>query len=89
MEYIGLLGGVIMFAGGMWYLERQRVQAAVRGEHFVAGPRDHISLDNSEDECHPRWQLAAGHSAIGAGTADNHPAAFDYRLVRRSDTGVC
>jgi len=58
MEYIGLLGGVIMFAGGMWYLERQRVQAAARGEHFVPSPRDHISLENSEDEDHPRWQLA-------------------------------
>jgi len=56
--WLGLLGGVIMFACGMWYLERQRVRAAAMGEHFVPGPRDHISLDNSEDEDHPPWYFA-------------------------------
>lgn len=56
--WFGLLGGVLMFAGGMWYLERQRVRAAAMGEHFVPGPRDLISLDSSQDEDHPRWYLA-------------------------------
>ena len=40
--WLGVFGGGLMFVGGMWYLERQRILAAHNGEHFVAGPRDRI-----------------------------------------------
>ena len=56
--WLGVAGAVIMFGGGMWYLERQRVLAAQNGEHFVPGPRDRMSGDGSEAEPHPPWQLA-------------------------------
>jgi H+/gluconate symporter-like permease len=40
----------------MWYLERQRLLAAQRGEGFVAGPRDRITeVDEAE---YPHWPLA-------------------------------
>jgi H+/gluconate symporter-like permease len=42
----------------MWYLERQRVLAAQKGEHFVPGPRDRIADGTGEDAEHPPWQLA-------------------------------
>jgi H+/gluconate symporter-like permease len=51
--WLGLLGGALMFAGGIWYLERQRVLAANRGEHFTPGPRDRIAgIDERE---YPHW----------------------------------
>ncbi len=56
--WLGLLGAAIMFCGGMWYLERQRVRAAANGEHFVPGPRDQIAVDGSGDGDHPPWQMA-------------------------------
>jgi H+/gluconate symporter-like permease len=56
--WLGLVGGAIMFFGGMWYLERQRVLAAQRGEHFVPGPRDRLSPGEGEDAVPPRWYLA-------------------------------
>lgn len=54
--WLGLLGGGLMFAGGIWYLERQRVLAAQRGEHFQAGPRDRIT--DIEESAFPAWPLA-------------------------------
>lgn len=54
--WLGLLGGGLMFAGGIWYLERQRLLAAARGEHFQAGPRDRIA--EIEDSAYPHWALA-------------------------------
>ncbi|MFK8019750.1 MAG: GntP family permease [Pseudomonadales bacterium] len=54
--WLGLAGGVSMFASGIWYLERQRGLAAANGEGFEAGPRDRI-LELSDDEM-PHWLLA-------------------------------
>jgi len=54
--WLGMAGGVMMFAGGMWYLERMRRQAAERGEGFVAGPRDRIVELNEAD--YPHWLIA-------------------------------
>jgi H+/gluconate symporter-like permease len=54
--WLGLAGGAMMFAGGMWYLERMRLQAAARGEGFVAGPRDVV--DAVKDTDHPHWLLS-------------------------------
>ena len=54
--WLGLLGGGMMFAGGIWYLERQRLLAAERGEHFTPGPRDRIT--EVEDADYPHWFLA-------------------------------
>jgi len=54
--WLGLLGGGLMFAGGIWYLERQRVLAAARGEHFTPGPRDRLT--EIEESAYPAWMLA-------------------------------
>ncbi len=54
--WLGLLAAVIMFGGGMWYLESQRKLAAARGEGFVPGPRDRMELPADEDM--PAWPLA-------------------------------
>jgi H+/gluconate symporter-like permease len=55
--WIGIAASVMMFAAGMWYLERGRLTAARRGEHFVAGPNDRIvDLDASD---YPAWMLAS------------------------------
>lgn len=37
---LGLLAAAIMFGLGMWYLERERIKAAQRGENFVPAPHD-------------------------------------------------
>lgn len=54
--WLGVLGGGIMLAGGIWYLERQRLSAAERGEHFTPGPNDRLS--GLRDEEYPAWPLA-------------------------------
>ena len=54
--WLGIFGGGLMFAGGMWYLERQRRLAAQNRDHFVPGPRDRISEPNEGDV--PHWLLA-------------------------------
>jgi H+/gluconate symporter-like permease len=56
--WIGMVGAIVMFSVGMWYLERQRVLAAKNGEHFVPGPRDRISTKNEDYQYRPPWQLA-------------------------------
>ncbi len=56
--WLGLLGALIMFSGGMWYLERQRRQAAQNGEHFVPGPNDRISTIEEGGSNHMHWLLA-------------------------------
>tara|TARA_R110002110_G_scaffold166675_1_gene367483 strand:- start:46584 stop:47957 length:1374 start_codon:yes stop_codon:yes gene_type:complete len=51
--WIGLLGGILMFGLGMWYLERGRAKAERDGEHFVAGPNDRMA---AIDPAHyPHW----------------------------------
>ncbi len=49
----GLIGGALMFALGIWYLERQRLKAEANGESFVASPNDTIST--IEDSEYPSW----------------------------------
>ena len=56
--WLGLIGAAIMFGGGMWYLERQRLQASRNGEHFVPGPMDRISNTPGDDAEHPRFSVA-------------------------------
>lgn len=55
--WIGIIGGVLMFALGIWYLERRRQQALREGEHFVAGPGDKIST--IDERGYPHWLLAS------------------------------
>ncbi len=55
--WLGILGAVIMFGIGMWYLERQRHLAKAKGEHFVPGPRD--KLESPDPGVMPNWKLAA------------------------------
>lgn len=56
-SWLGLLGGSLMFAGGMWYLERQRHAAVAAGEVFEPGPNDVIPTDDGEQGL-PSWKLA-------------------------------
>ena len=56
--WLGIAGGLLMFGGGMWYLERQRLRAAANGEHFVAGPADSISNIEQEGGSYPHWALS-------------------------------
>jgi len=56
--WLGLLGSLIMFGLGMWYLEAQRHRAIARGEGFEPGPMDrHIAVDPGESG-YPHWVLA-------------------------------
>lgn len=56
--WLGLFGGFLMFASGMWYLERERVRAEVRGERFRPGPLDRIPERGSDTGDHPNWVVA-------------------------------
>jgi len=56
--WLGLFGGVLMFAGGMWYLERERLRAVAAGERFHAGPLDRIPEKGSDTSHYPHWALA-------------------------------
>ncbi len=57
--WYGLAGGALMFAGGMWYLERQRRIAAANSEHFQPAPSDPISSAEAGDPGYPHWLPAA------------------------------
>ena len=65
---LGLLGGSIMFAFGIWYLERQRVRARAAGEGFVPGPADRIPDLASIDKELPHWALAVVPLVLVIGT---------------------
>ncbi len=54
--WLGIVGGLIMFVLGIWYLERQRMKAQHAGEGFVAGPNDKIVEIDTHD--YPHWALA-------------------------------
>ena len=56
--WLGVIGGLCMFVGGIWYLERQRKLARANGEHFVPGPGDQISNIEAEGGSYPHWALA-------------------------------
>lgn len=56
--WLGIVGGLGMFGGGMWYLERQRLRAKANGEHFVAGPGDIISNIEEEGGSYPNGFVA-------------------------------
>lgn len=56
--WLGIVGALCMFGGGMWYLERQRLRAQANGEHFVAGPRDVISNVEEEGGNYPNALLS-------------------------------
>jgi len=66
--WYGLGGGALMFAGGMWYLERQRRIAAANGEHFQPAPSDPVSTANAGDPGYPHWLPAALPLALVLGT---------------------
>lgn len=55
---LGLVGGIIMFVLGIWYLERQRVRARAAGEGFNPGPADRIPDLATIDRDLPHWALA-------------------------------
>ncbi len=57
--WYGLLGGIVMFILGMWYLERERKRAEANGEGFVAAPTDRVSTIDPEDPDYPNWRKAA------------------------------
>ena len=54
---LGIVGGAIMFAVGMYYLERERVKAKANGEGFEPGPLDKVENIVASDDM-PKWQMA-------------------------------
>ena len=64
--WIGLFAGVLMFVGGIWYLEGQRKAAQRRGEGFEPGPRDDLQTGN--EATWPHWALACVPLAVVLGT---------------------
>ncbi len=54
--WLGIVGGLIMFVLGIWYLERQRIKAQDAGEGFVPGPKDRIVEIDTHD--YPHWAMA-------------------------------
>jgi H+/gluconate symporter-like permease len=56
--WLGLFGGALMFASGMWYLERERARAAARGEGFQPGPLDRISEKGGDSGNYPHWLMS-------------------------------
>lgn len=56
--WLGIMGALCMFGGGMWYLERQRLRAKANGEHFEAGPGDIISNIEEEGGNYPNALLS-------------------------------
>jgi len=54
--WLGMIGGITMFAVGLWYLETQRRLAHDRAEGFEPGPRDQLIDVNAEPL--PHWALA-------------------------------
>lgn len=65
---IGIMGGAIMLTLGIWYLERERVRAAEKGDGFVAGPRDIIPEGGLSDPEMPSWRLSIIPLAVVLGT---------------------
>jgi len=57
--WLGLLGGLIMFGLGIWYLERERLRAYENGESFELGPKDQILEIGKEDFKYPHWLIAS------------------------------
>lgn len=55
---IGLLAAVIMFAGGIWYLERERLKAEAAGEGFVPSVTDKVPEPGENTADYPHWALA-------------------------------
>jgi H+/gluconate symporter-like permease len=54
----GLFGGFLMFAIGMYYLEKQRIKAAANGEGFEASERDKAIMASISDEGLPTWKMS-------------------------------
>lgn len=54
--WLGLIGGLLMFGLGIWYLEWQRARAEANGEGFEPGPGDRIT--EVHDSEYPHWALA-------------------------------
>lgn len=66
--WIGLIGGAMMFALGMWYLEHQRVKAEAAGEGFVPGPGDRIPDLETIAHDQPDWGIAVVPLVLVIGT---------------------
>ena len=56
--WLGLFGGAVMFALGMFYLERERKKARANGEGFEPGPRDVIPDFAAIEKDVPHWAVA-------------------------------
>jgi H+/gluconate symporter-like permease len=54
--WYGMVGGILMFALGIWYLEWQRGVAETNNEGFVPGPRDRLEAPSQAD--FPHWLTA-------------------------------
>lgn len=56
--WLGLIGGLMMFGGGIWYLEKQRIVARANGEYFIPGPTDKLSNIEEDGGRYPHWGLS-------------------------------
>ncbi len=56
--WLGVFGGIMMFAGGIWYLERERLKAKANGECFVPGAQDRIGEGDENTSDYPHWFTA-------------------------------
>lgn len=56
--WLGVLGGTLMFALGMWYLEYERKKAISNGETFDPAPTDSLPTATEGDETLPHWSMA-------------------------------
>lgn len=65
---LGLFGGFIMFALGMWYLERERIKAKSNGEGFVPSQNDTIPDLTRIEKDLPHWGVALCPLALVIGT---------------------
>ncbi|WP_439101437.1 GntP family permease [Congregibacter sp.] len=77
---LGIIGGLLMFAFGMVYLERERVKAEAAGEGFIPGPRDEI-VAAGDPTALPPWPLALFPLALVIGTI------LMPRLLKGADLG--
>jgi H+/gluconate symporter-like permease len=56
--WLGILASVIMFGLGIWYLERERINAAANGEGFEPAPADKMPDHDLTGDSYPHWSRA-------------------------------
>lgn len=55
---MGIVCSIFMLVAGVWYIQFQSKRAAIKGEHFVPGPRDVVTTGAEEGSKLPHWIIA-------------------------------